>query len=51
MNKLKAQIRDERRKLAESGADWGGGPKGWKKGGPGKGPGGPKGRGHHPCGE
>ena len=46
MNKLKAQVREERRRLAESGAD----PKGWKKGGPGKGPGGPKGRGgHHPC--
>ena len=51
MTKLKAQIRDERRKLAESGADWGGGPRGWKKGGPGgpkgKGRGGPGG--HHPC--
>ena len=56
MNKLKTQIRGERRKLAESGADLGGGPQGWKKGGPGKGPGGPKkgrggpgGGGHHPC--
>jgi hypothetical protein len=50
MNKLKAQIRDERRKLAESGADWGGGHRGWKKGGPGgpKGRGGP-GWGGHPC--
>ena len=50
MNKLKAQVREERRKLAESGADWGGGPRGWKKGGPGgpKGRGGP-GWGSHPC--
>ena len=50
MNKLKVQVREERRKLAESGADWGAYKKrGGKKGGPG----GPKGRGgpggHYHC--
>jgi hypothetical protein len=46
MTKLKAQIRDERRKLAESGAAWGPDKRwGGKKGGPG----GSKGRGGHPC--
>ena len=50
MNKLKAQIREERRKLAESGADWGAYKKrGGKKGGPGGHKGGPGRGGHHPC--
>jgi hypothetical protein len=50
MNKLKAQVREERRRLAESEADWGAYKKrGGRKGGPGGKKGGPGWGGHHPC--